>query len=83
MADLNAQMRQHMAAAGEAMPGGRFPIGNRADLENAIRAVGRVQPNTEAARSAVRRFIIRRAQELGLSDLIPDTWNADGTLKTP
>lgn len=83
MADFTAQQRRDMAEAGTAMMGGRFPIANRADLENAIRAVGRVQPDTDEARSMVRRFIIRRARELGLSDVIPDTWNADGSLRNP
>jgi hypothetical protein len=83
VADFTAQMRADMADSGMAMTGGRFPIANRADLENAIRAVGRVQPDTDAARSMVRRFIMRRAREIGATDLIPDTWNADGSLRTP
>jgi hypothetical protein len=82
VADFTQQQRRDMAASGMAMQGGKFPIANRADLENAIRAVGRVQPDTDAARSMVRRFIIKRAAALGLSDLIPDTWNADGTLRS-
>lgn len=81
MPDISPEMRRDMAASGEAMPGGRFPIRNRADLENAIRAVGRVQPDTDAARNMVRRHIMRRAEALGLSNLIPDTWAADGSLK--
>lgn len=75
--------RQSLAKSGEAMPDGSFYIRNASDLANAIRAVGRVRPNTEAARAQVRRFIIKRAKALGLSDQIPDTWNADGSLKTP
>lgn len=82
MADMNTAARKKAAAAGVAMPGGRFPIRSRADLENAIRAVGRVQPPTEAARGTVRRFIIKRARALGAMDAIPDTWNADGSLKS-
>ncbi len=35
----------------------------------------------EAGRRLVRRFIRRRAEALGLLSLIPDTWNADGSLK--
>lgn len=81
MADLSTSARKDAAHKGQAMPGGRFPIRNRADLQAAIRAVGRVKPNTEQARSTVRRHIIRRAKALGLSSEIPDTWNADGTLK--
>ena len=60
---------------------GRFPIANREDLLNAIRAVGRVRPNTEEARAQVRRFILRRARELNLTALVPSTWAADGSLK--
>jgi hypothetical protein len=86
MAAPSQQERERLAKQGKAMPdperGGRFPIRNRSDLENAIRAVGRVRPNTEEARAKVRRFIIRRARELGLTSLIPDTWRSDGTLKS-
>ena len=82
MADIPAAARPKAASQGQAMPGGRFPIRNRTDLANAIRAVGRVQPPTEEARSRVRRFIIKRARALGATDAIPDTWAADGSLKS-
>lgn len=85
MADPSQKERAALASEGKAMPsddaGGRFPIRNRDDLLKAIRAVGRVKPATEEARAKVRRFIAKRAKELGLSNLVPDTWNADGTLK--
>jgi hypothetical protein len=58
-----------------------FPIRNGGDLDNAIRAVGRVRPNTGAARSKVRRYIISRAKALGLTSKIPDSWAGDGSLK--
>lgn len=87
MAQPNAEQMRRLVQQGKAMPGrgddpGRFPIRNRADLENAIRAVGRVRPNTEAARAKVRRFIIKRARALGLTNLVPDTWASDGSLKS-
>ena len=82
MADLGAEQRRQLAAAGKAMQGGSFPIRDRTDLEKAIRAVGRVRPDTDEARAAVRRFCIRRARELGMMDMIPDTWNADGSLSS-
>lgn len=87
MTQPNAEQRRRLAQQGRALPGrdggpGRFPIRNRDDLANAIRAVGRVRPNTEQARGRVRRFIIRRARELGLTSMVPDTWNSDGTLKS-
>jgi hypothetical protein len=59
------------------MAGGRFPIRNRADLQNAIRAVGRAKGD----HAMVRRFIIRRAKALGFANDIPDNWSADGSLK--
>ena len=59
----------------------RFPIANANDLSNAIRAVGRARPNTDAERARVRRYIMSRASALGLSSQIPDAWNSDGSLK--
>lgn len=81
MADISAAERKTAAKKGQAMQGGRFPIRNKADLQNAIHAVGRVRPNTEQARAMVRRHIIRRARALGLTSQIPDSWNGDGSLK--
>lgn len=78
MADISQQQRDKAESKGQAMSGGRFPIRNRSDLENAIRAVGRAKGD----RNAVRRFIIKRARALGLTNLIPDTWNSDGSLKS-
>jgi hypothetical protein len=73
--------REKAAKRGQAMAGGRFPIKNRGDLENAIRAVGRAKGGEEG-RQAVRRFIVKRAKALGMQNLIPDTWNSDGSLKS-
>lgn len=85
MADVSQKERERLASQGKAMPGkdggGRFPIRNRDDLLKAIHAVGRVRPATEAERAKVRRFIIKRARALGLTNLVPDTWAADGSLK--
>lgn len=80
MSDLSTSARKQDASQGTAMPGGRYPINNKADLSNAIRAVGRAKGG-EAGRAAVRRFIMRRAKALGASAMVPDTWNANGTLK--
>jgi hypothetical protein len=51
------------------MPGGRFPIRNKADLENAIQAYGRAND-----KPAVKAWIIKRAKALGLTDILPDKW---------
>lgn len=78
MAQFSQQQRKSLASKGQAMQGGRFPIRNRADLQNAIRAVGRAKGD----HAVVRRYIIKRARALGLTQLLPDNWAADGSLKT-
>lgn len=89
MATPDAATMRKLQKQGKAMPpakaGGspRFPIRNADDLDNAIRAVGRVKPATDAARAAVRRYIIARAKALGLSSRLPSTWNSDGDLIQP
>lgn len=85
MAGPNAQERKKALAKGQALPDptgqvpARYPVRNRNDLKKAIRAVGR---STKSSHSVVRKFIIRRARALGLTALIPDTWNSNGTLKS-
>jgi hypothetical protein len=81
VATPTAEKRQRAESKRQAMPGGRFPIENEADLRKAIQAVGRAKGG-EAGRAAVRRFVIKRARQLGLSKLIPDNWASDGSLKT-
>lgn len=81
MADINASERKQAASDGQAMPGGRYPIRNKSDLQNAIHAVGRAKGG-EAGRRAVRRFIMKRAKALGASDMIPGSWRPDGSLWT-
>lgn len=87
MAQQSAKDMRDLVKQGKAMPApgdapGRYPIENRQDLQNAILAVGRVRPNTDAARAAVRRFIQKRAAELKLDSLIPPSWAMDGSLKS-
>ncbi len=73
--DPSAAQRRQMAGSGQAMPGGRFPIPDEAHLRAAIKAVGRAKGDHDL----VRRFIIRRAKALGLTNLIPSNWGQDGT----
>lgn len=85
MAGPDTQTRRQLAKQGKAMPGGssggRFPIRNESELGKAIQAVGRASGGEEGRRK-VRRFIIKRARALGLSNRIPDNWNPDGSLKS-
>ena len=53
-----------------------YPIGDEADLDDAIKAVGR----GAADHDAIRKYIMKVAKKLGMSDKIPDNWQADGSL---
>lgn len=76
LAGPDTATRRALAARGEALPGGRFPIPDRAYLGKAIRAVGRAKGD----HTLVRRYIIRRAKALGAADMIPAGWKPDGSL---
>lgn len=60
------QRRKKPTMPGE---GDRFPIGNVDDLRNAVRAFGRAKDKDKA-----KRWIIRRARELGALNVLPDAW---------
>lgn len=77
-ADQLAQMLKDGTAFKNPNGDPSFPIADKEDLQNAIKAVGRAGGDHDA----VRKYIIGRAKALGLEDLIPDNWNADGTLKS-
>lgn len=70
--DYNTKQRKAMAAKGQAMQGGRYPIANKSDLRKAIHAVGR----GNGSHAAIRQHIIKRAKALGLMDMIPDNWTS-------
>jgi hypothetical protein len=76
-ADLSAAGRRSAAASGAAMPDGSYPIKTKADLRKAIKAVGR----GGADHDKIRKHIIARAKALGLEAMVPNNWNADGSLK--
>jgi 2'-5' RNA ligase len=78
-AAVTTDERRMMAKSGVAMPDGSYYVRNASDLHNAILAIGRASGGEEG-RNAVRRHVIKRAKALGLSNMIPDTWKADGTL---
>ena len=85
MASPDAATMRNLVKQGKAMPApgqsrpGRFQIRNADDLDNAIQAVGRVPAE---GRPKVRKFIMKRAAQLGLSSRIPDTWDSSGNLKS-
>lgn len=61
--------RKKLAKEDEAMSDGSFPIRNTQDLKDAIRSVGRAKDP-----AAARRWIKKRARELGETDLLPEDW---------
>jgi hypothetical protein len=80
-AKYTAEQKRQMMREGKAIPNANgkpsYPIGDKDDLDKAINAVGR----GGAEHDAVRRHIIRAAKRLGATDMIPDSWNSDGSLK--
>lgn len=82
MAEPTAVERMRLVKLGYAMPDGSYYIRagkvGASDLQNAVKAVGRGQ---EDSHNAIRVHIMKRAKAIGLSDEIPDDWQADGSLK--
>ncbi|HZP55045.1 hypothetical protein [Actinocrinis sp.] len=76
-----AEQKRQALAAGQAMPNAKgepsYVIKTKADLRRAIKAVGR----GNADHDDVRKHILTRAKALGLESMVPDNWNADGSLK--
>lgn len=77
----SAEQKRQALAAGQAMPNANgdpsYVIKTKADLRKAIKAVGR----GSADHDDVRAHIIKRAKALGLEAMVPENWNADGSLK--
>lgn len=53
-----------------------YPVDDAEDLDDAIQAVGR----SGAEHDSVRKYIMGRAQALGLQDKIPADWGDDGSI---
>jgi len=65
------EVRMEAAKKGHALPDGSFPIETKDDVKAAIHAYGRAKASKKAD---VRKHIIKRARQLKVSDLIPETW---------
>lgn len=80
-AKYDAATQRRMLAEGHALkgPDGQpsYPIGDDEDLKAAIRAVGR----GGSEHDKIRRYIARRAKALGAAGSIPESWQADGSIK--
>jgi hypothetical protein len=71
MTDYNAQQRKAMAAKGQALKDGSFPIANCEDASNAIQSIGRAS-NTATARAHIKK----RVAALGCSGSTFDNWKS-------
>lgn len=65
--NYDTQQRRALAEQGKALPDGSFPIVDRADLANALQAIGRA-----ANRQLAEQHIRRRAKALDAMDMLPD-----------
>lgn len=71
--------RDALAAKGHALPDGSFPIRNKADIQNAIHAMGRAggdlpKGKKKGAVHRVKRHIVKRARALNAMDALPESW---------
>ena len=65
--NYNTEQRRQLADEGKALPDGSYPIVDKADLANALQAVGRA-----SNRAQVEAHIRRRAKDLDAMDMLPD-----------
>lgn len=68
-AQFTEEQRRQLASKGVAMEDGSFPIRNRSDLRNAVRALGRAKDRGKA-----KAHIVERARALGAEDVLPEEW---------
>lgn len=82
-AKYTAEQKRELASRGHAMRNAEgepdYPVDDEEDLGKAIHAVGR----GGADHDKIRRYVMRRAREMGHADRIPDNWASDGSIKEP
>ena len=66
--NVDSSERKDLADKGDANPDGSFPIASKSDLKNAIKLVGHGDKKKNKA------LIVRRARELGATEMIPGKW---------
>lgn len=66
--EFTEEEREKLADKGFALPDGSYPIENGKDLKNAVYTYGRAKDQ-----SATAKHIAKRAEELGMSDMIPQS----------
>jgi hypothetical protein len=71
----SAAGRRALAAKGHTAYGTSFPVPNVSYLHKALKAVGRVKPGK---RGVLKRFLQKRAKQLGVSHHLKGTWAEPG-----
>jgi hypothetical protein len=79
LSKINNAQRKFLVNTGRALPDGSYPIRGKQDLNNAIIAYKRANPED---RKEVRAHIRKRAEELSQTDLIPKSWKAAAATDT-
>jgi len=69
--DYDTEARREFAQRGWALPDGSYPIADKADLQNAIQAIGRGTANPKAT---IKNHIVKRARALDALDMLPEVW---------
>lgn len=67
---VSAKSRADAKAQGATLPDGSFPIRNAEELKKAIRLCG-----NSSHPSSAKKHVIARAKALGLTSMLPDTWD--------
>jgi hypothetical protein len=75
--NYTVDQRKALAAIGQALPDGSYPIKTRQDLKNAIKLVG----VGNAPTATVKAFCIKRAKALHAMSMIPASWMGSGSMK--
>lgn len=70
--DLSKANRKKLAARGQALQDGSYPVADTEDLKNAIASFGRAVGAGKAV--AVKSHIIKRAKALNATNLLPADW---------
>lgn len=74
--DFTQAERDKAAKSGDAMEDGSFPIKNKEDLANAVKAYGRAKD-----KAAAKAHIVKRAKALGATDELPSDWEGSTAKK--
>ncbi|MGH3780938.1 MAG: hypothetical protein ACRDRO_10015, partial [Pseudonocardiaceae bacterium] len=77
VAAVTTKQRDNAKKAGDTFPGtDKYPITTRDQASKAVGLAG----NSDIPSGKVRKWLIGQLKKKGWADLIPDTWNTDGTL---